>query len=186
MDNPQIHRLKVLPTQHSRFADVARMVNPPRKSDHERSFIPAYAGFDIADGSQVDISYFYEPPADRPWLQPRSNFDRHVRTEELWIVTEGDFLLPLGPCQHPEDLQDEPSPDQMACFEFHAGDLFVLRPNVWHCGPWPLHSNQAVRFYMLLSGHRKATSGENIDHLTRRFPEGVAIVPEVDEDGRPR
>lgn len=186
MNKEWIHRLKVRTPDDPLFASVARMVNPPQGSASERAFVPAYAGFDIGDGSQVDISYFYEPPAPQPWLKPRNNFDRHLRTEELWVVAEGEILLPLGPCRHPDDPEDEPRPEEMSCFAFRQGDLFVLRPNVWHCGPWPLVPNAPVRFYMFLSGHRKATSGANVDHITRRFPEGVGILPDVDDQGRAR
>jgi len=61
-----------------------------------------------------------------------------------------------------------------------------MRPNVWHTGPWPAQAGQAVRFFMMLSGHRKADSGENVDHIIKEFPDGASIFPDVDEGGQPR
>jgi hypothetical protein len=39
---------------------------------------------------------------------------------------------------------------------------------------------------MMLSGHRKADSGENVDHIIKEFPDGASIFPDVDEGGQPR
>lgn len=186
MEKSLVYRLKVRTPDDPAFSAVARMVNPPAIDPEKTRFVPAYAGFNIGEGADVDISYFHEPPSAAPWRRPRSGFDRHLRSEELWVVVEGDFYLPLGLCRYPDDPEDVPHPDDMLCFTFREGDLFVLRPNVWHCGPWPVRPGISVRFYMLLSGHRKAASGQNVDHITRRFPGDVAILPDVDEDGRPR
>jgi hypothetical protein len=179
------HRLKVRTPDDPLFASVARMVNPPRATAERTLFEPAYASFDIAAGTTVDVSYFYEPPSARPWEKGRTGFDRHLATDELWVVTEGDLLLPLAPCARPDDPEDEPRPEQFLCFAFRAGDLFVVKPNVWHCGPWAA-ADRAVRFFMMLSGHRKAAAGGNVDHIVKRFPEGVEILPDVDDRGRPR
>jgi hypothetical protein len=181
-----IHKLKILPTDHPSFASVARMVNPPVAESDKTLFEPAYAGFNIAEGVDVDISYFYGPPAKAPWTTPRNRFDRHLRTEELWMVTEGDFYLPLMACARPEDGEELPTPAGMMCFKVNQGDMFVLKPNVWHCGPWAASPDCAVRFYMFLSGHRKASGGENVDFIVKNFAGDDAVLPDVDELGRPR
>ncbi len=185
MDATPITRLKVRNTDDPLFATVARMVNPPQADDATPRFLAAYAGFDIGEGSQVDISFLYQPPSERPWEQPRSGFDRHWRTEELWLVTEGDFYLPLALARHPDDHEDLPLPEDMLCFVIREGDLFVLKPNVWHAGPWATKPGQAVAFYMLLSGHRQAVSGGYLDFGVRQLAGGAAVLPDVDGEGRP-
>lgn len=181
MTEQTIHRLEVRPLTDPLFETVARLVNPPEVDPSAVAFLPAYAGFDVADGSVVDISYFYAPPSDPSKPAPRRMFDRHLRTEELWVVAEGDFLLPLSACRFPEDPDDPPRPEDFLCFAVSEGDMFVLKPNVWHCGPWPTREGTPVKFFMFLSGHRKpADAGgddDYVDFYQRYFPEGVAVVP---------
>lgn len=165
------------------FNTVARLVNPPALNPTETTFLPAYAGFDVADGSEVDISYFYAPPADPRQPTPRQRFDRHLRTEELWVVAEGDFLLPLSACRVPEDAEDPPRPEDFLCFAINEGDMFVIKPNVWHCGPWPMRQGLPVRFFMMLAGHRKPSpgsgEGDYVDFYQREFSTNIGIVPAI-------
>jgi hypothetical protein len=181
----EVHKLDIRSTEDPLFNDLARMVNPQTESPYQKAFVPAYAGFNIADGTDVDISYYFDPSEGRPWQSPRKQFDRHLRTEELWVVTEGDFYLPLMACEHPDDPEDRPDPKKMLCFRIKKGDLFVLKPNVWHCGPWAARSGEPVQFYMFLSGHRAASKGGNVDHLVRPFVGDVAILPNVNSEGAP-
>jgi mannose-6-phosphate isomerase-like protein (cupin superfamily) len=182
----KIQRLEVRSTEEPLFKELARKVNPPDVEESGKTeFIPAYAGFDIGEGSQVDISYFYSPPSDRPWETPKTNFDRHWHTEELWVVVQGDFLLPLAKCREPNNPDEVPRAEDMHLFAVKEGDLFVVRPNVWHTGPWAASPGQPYTFYMMLSGHRKATEDENVDYTVHQFPEDVAILPALDADGQP-
>jgi hypothetical protein len=181
-----VHKLQVRTIDDPLFDTVARLVNPPATAGDKTSFLAAYAGFNIGAGTDVDISYYDAPGTAQPWATPRNRFDRHLRTDELWVCTEGDFYVPMAVCREPDNAEDVPRPEDMVCFLVPRGTLFVVRPNVWHTGPWPAQAGQAVRFFMMLSGHRKADSGENVDHIIKEFPDGASIFPDVDEGGQPR
>jgi hypothetical protein len=180
------HKLKIRDVDDPLFDRVARLVNPPAVEADKTAFLPAYAGFNIGAGTDVDISYFAAPAGDQPWATPRNRFDRHLVTDELWVCTNGSFYVPMAPCREPDNPDDVPRPQDMLCFYIPRGTLFVVRPNVWHTGPWPAEPGQPVEFFMLLSGHRKAAtrSGENVDHIVREFADGATIFPDVDERGR--
>jgi ureidoglycolate hydrolase len=186
MSEAMNHRIKVLSTDDPLFQTVARMVKPPQFTAEKTYFEAAYASFDIAQGTEVDLSFFYEPPSDNPWADPRRTFDRHLRTEELWVCMEGDFYLPVAVCANPDDPEELPKPEEMICFEVRQGDVFVLKPNVWHTGPWAMQKGQSFSFYMALSGHRKSQDGDLVDHILKDFPNHAGILPDVDETGRPR
>jgi mannose-6-phosphate isomerase-like protein (cupin superfamily) len=176
------YRLQVRTTADPLFETVARLVNPPATPPDATTFLPAYAGFSLGEGSEVDLSYFYAPPVDASGFQMRRRFDRHLRTEELWIVAEGDFLVPLAPCRAPDDPEDLPRPEDFLCFAIKQGDMFAVRPNVWHSGPWPTTPGTPVRFFMLLSGHRKQ-AGDGaafVDFYQREFAGDAAVIPEAD------
>ncbi|TBL79074.1 hypothetical protein [Paenibacillus thalictri] len=180
-----IHKLKIRTTDDPLFETVARMAKPPQMTSEKSLFAPAYGSFNIADGTVVDLSYLYEPGSDTPWSKPRNRFDRHLFTEELWMVSEGDFYVPFGLCKNPDDPEDIPQPDEIHCFLIRKGDVFVLKPNVWHCGPWPREKGMAVSFYMALSGHRQSASGGNVDYIMKDFAGDWAILPDLDDSGRP-
>lgn len=186
MSDLNIHRVKIRSTDDPLFATVARMAKPPKMVSDKSYFEPAYSSFNIADGTLVDLSYLYEPASETPWSKTRNKFDRHLFTEELWMVTEGDFYVPLALCKNPDDPEDVPNPEEMMCFEIHKGDVFILKPNVWHTGPWPKEKGMAVSFYMALSGHRQKASGENVDFIMKDFPNNTAILPDLEEAGKPR
>ena len=179
-----VHKLKIRPIDDPLFETVARLVNPPADDSHKTTFLPAYAGFNIGAGTDVDISYYGAPPTDNPWASPRNRFDRHLRTDELWVVSEGDCYVPMAQCRRADDPEDLPQPEDMLCFLVPQGTLFVVRPNVWHAGPWPARAGQPVRFFMMLSGHRKAQTGDNVDHIIKEFADGATILPDLDQDGR--
>jgi hypothetical protein len=176
----QIQRLQVLSTDDPSFAEVARMVNIPPVTP-EGKFFPAYDGFNIGAGSDVDISWL-DVAAGYPY-RVVAGFDRHLHTEELFIATEGDFYFPAAPCRHPDDPEDMPTPEDFRCWHIKQGDMFVLKPNVWHDGCWPVDANRMVRFIMILSGHRGSASGLDgrVDHIVKRFPEGVGILVDAAE-----
>jgi hypothetical protein len=169
-----IRKLKVLSITDPSFAKVARPVVPPPFTPGK--FFPAYAGFNIGSGSDVDISWL-DVAAGLPY-RVVSGFDRHLHTEELFIAVDGDFYLPAAPCKHPEDADDTPTPDDFCCWRINQGDMFVLKPNVWHDGCWPVDPTKNVRFIMILSGHRAGAGGDRVDHIIKRFPEGMGIQVE--------
>jgi hypothetical protein len=175
-------KLPVFTTDTVAFASVARLVTPNVPDETVTNFLPAYAQFSLGEGSLADISFFFEPPSAHPWDEPRVIADRHIRTEELWLPTRGEFVVALGMAEDPNDAQSPPRGDEMRCFVVREGEAFVVLRNVWHCGPWPLHKGEPVRFYMILSGHRKENgSGASVDHVLREFtcPGGILPEPET-------
>ena len=173
MADDKIHKLQVLSTDDPSFADVARMVDVPPLTP-EGKFFPAYDGFNVGFGSDVDISWL-DVPAGYPYRVVRG-FDRHLHTEELFIATDGHFYFPASLCKNPDDADEVPGPEEFHCWRIKQGDMFVLKPNVWHDGCWPVDPTQMVRFIMILSGHRASADGSRVDHIVKRFPEGVGIL----------
>jgi hypothetical protein len=174
-------KLPVFGTESVEFGMVARSVTPIVADQTATTFLPAYGQFSLGEGCEADISFFFEPASDRPWESPRLIADRHLRTEELWLPIRGEFVVALGVAVDPFDAETPPRGEEMRCFVVRDGEAFVLRRNVWHCGPWPLHRGEAVRFFMVLSGHRKQESGTGaVDHVLREFACDGGIVPDAD------
>jgi hypothetical protein len=174
---PRLIKLPIRATDSPEFAAVARRINPPERDPAKPAqFFPAYDGFDIGQGTRVDVSHFYAHGGHEPH---RAGFDRHLESEELWIAVKGDFYVPAAPCGRPGDLEEMPPVEQMQCFLIREGDVFALKPNVWHAGVWPVVPGDRIEFMMLLSGHRQTGDGRPLDNPIRRVPD-TEIVPDFD------
>jgi hypothetical protein len=172
MPELEIHKLEVLPISDPSFDKVGRYIKPPPATPGKSEFYPAYTGFNIGAGSDVDISWLYVAAA--PW-QPKVGWDRHITTEELFIATEGDYYFPAAPCRNPDDPDDIPQPEDFVCWRVNQGDMYVLKPNMWHDGCWAVDPNQMIKFIMVLSGHRASEGGGHVDYYRKQFPEGLAV-----------
>lgn len=180
MSDTNVHRIPVVSLDDSRYAHLARRVTfPPSERSARGKFYPALAGFSVGSSTDVDVSFFYSFNRE-----PLSGFDRHLRTEELFVVLEGDFCIPLAACNESENADEQPTPDDFVGVVVREGEALILRPNVWHNGGWPVDPEKGVRFIMVLSGHRPGTSHQGrVDHIVQKFANDAKIYPDW-EDAR--
>lgn len=159
------------------FKEIARFIEHPTLQENEEDiFYPAWDSFTIGEGLGVDISFLLtKDNIELPSC--RKTFDRHLYTEELWVALEGDFYMPAGLCENPEDHEECPKAENLYAFHVHEGDMFVLKPNVWHSGPWCAKPNTVVKFIMLLCGHRSDSKGERVDNILKDLPDGKGVIP---------
>jgi hypothetical protein len=157
------------------FARIARkVVEPPRDSARPVEFFPAPYIFNIGHGSNVDLSWFYCDGRMRD--RKVNHFDRHLFTEEVWIARKGNFYWMAAPCRQPDDPQDLPHPEDFNAYVIREGDIFIVKPNVWHDGVWPLTPQDEIEIIVVLSGHRKDLGVDApVDHITQKFPNDAAI-----------
>ena len=176
MSDQNIIRIPVVSKDDPSFALVATRIDlPQRDAGRLSQFWPALSGFMIGSGNAVDISYL-----ESTSRAPSRAFDRHVRSDELFVCLEGEFLIPMAPCHSPEDPDEEPRVDELRCYHIKAGELFVLKRNTWHNGGWPAPGAERMRYLMILSGHRTgAGHGGREDHVMKDLPEGQGMLPDV-------
>jgi hypothetical protein len=147
---------------------------PPSDPSQPSKFYPAFAGFNVGSGADVDVSFLYSFAT-----APKAGFDRHLRTEEMFVSLQGDLCIPLAPCKEPDNPDEQPTTDDFVCAIVPQGAAIILRPNVWHNGGWPVDPKAGVRYIMVLSGHRAGTGIEGrVDHITKNFAGGATIVPD--------
>lgn len=171
-------RVRPLPTSAPAFAEVARIVKPPPvREGGWGEFFPAYAGFTIGSGSDVDISYLYMAPGP---YSPVRGFDRHLWSEEMFIALEGGVYFLTAHCRDPLDPDALPDPDDFQCWRINEGDVFILKTNVWHGGCWPVDSARTAKLLMVISGHRTSADGGKVDHIwTELADDAPGIVVDV-------
>lgn len=184
MTEKKIHKIKVLPTSDSSFKEVARMVElPDIDLKGGIQFFPAFTGFETGGAGfseLVDISYLYVP-----WHRDALNeFDKHVHSEELFVVLQGDFYMIIGSSEGGE----YPCLGEMRCYLLKEGDMFVQKRNVWHTACWPVDKTRPVKYIMVISGHRTTTGttadrsegeGDRLDDNVRSLPDGIMVMPDI-------
>jgi len=170
----QVHRIPIVSLDDPRYAHLARRIKFPEAAREQRSkFFPAFAGFEIPD-TNVDVSFLFSFRKE-----PSVGFDRHLRTEEMFVPLDGDFVIPLAACKNPDDPDEIPTPDEFVAALVPQSEAIILRPNVWHNGGWPVDAERGVRYIMVLSGHRAGSSHQGrVDHIVQKFAGGAAIVPD--------
>lgn len=175
MGEPKVYRIPIVSLDDPKYSHLARLVTfPPSDREQRGKFLPAYVGFNVGSGSDVDISFLYSYRSE-----PSSGFDRHLWTEEVFVPLQGDFCIPLAACKDPDDPDEKPDPADFVGAIVRQGEALILRANIWHNGGWPVDPEQGVRYLMFLSGHRAGEGHQGrVDYITQRLDEGVAIAPD--------
>jgi hypothetical protein len=174
MSVPRVHCIPVVSLGDPRYSRLARrIVFPPSKRAEGLQFFPALAGFNVGAGSDVDVSFLFTFRRD-----PCGGFDRHLRTEEMFVPLDGDLCIPLAPCRDASDPEEKPVPEEFVCVMVPHGEAVILAPNVWHTAGWPIDEEKGVRYIMVLSGHRPGTGAQgNVDYIATELADGVKILP---------
>ena len=134
MIDTKVHLVPIVALDDPRYSHLARRIAFPESDRSQRTkFYPAFTGFNVGSGADVDVSFLYSFSRE-----PSAGFDRHLRTEEMFVPLEGDFCMPLAACKNLDDPDEQPTPDDFVCTIIPRGEAIILRPNVWHNGGWPV------------------------------------------------
>jgi hypothetical protein len=170
--------LPVHATDSDEFRRLARFVAVPTTPDaDDLTFTPAFGRFEIGHGPVVDISHLLIPASPDPLGVERHRplMDRHLDSEEVWLVTRGELVM--GMAQSDGGGDEIPSVHDLRLFHLRQGDMIVLPCGRWHGGIWGARANEPAEFLMFLSGHRAADDGGLVDHIMESYPEDVAVRP---------
>jgi hypothetical protein len=174
--------LPVYDTRSEEFRQLARLIELPRAADDadDLVFTPAFGRLEIGNGSIVDISHLHIPPLPDPLAEARHRplIDRHLDSEEVWLVTRGELVM--GMAESAEAGDTVPSVHEFRLFHVREGEMFVLPRGRWHGGIWGARPNEPAEFLMFLSGHRAGDDGELVDHIMESYPEDVSVRPSAE------
>ena len=175
MAEPRVHRIPLVSLERPEHARLARRLAFPASVRAEGiHFYPAFAGFNVGSGSDVDVSFLFSFTR-----APSGGFDRHLRTEEMFVPLDGDLCIPLAPCREPGNPKEQPTPEDFVCAIVPQGEAIILSPNVWHAAGWPVDGEKGVRYIMVLSGHRAGQGHQGyVDYIAMELADGVRIYPD--------
>lgn len=175
---PEVLTLPVFSTASPEFASLARVVDLPRDDlAPDLVFSPALGVFHIGAGQVVDVSHLYIPTSQDPLGTPRHRplMDRHLHSEEVWVVTRGDLVMGMAEASRGPGCV--PSVNDLRLFLLRQGEVIVLPAGRWHGGIWGANPGHPSEFLMFLSGHRADEEGALVDHVMQSYPEDVSVVP---------
>lgn len=173
MTAQDVHLIPIVPAEAVVRAKLARrVVFPPSRRDRDDEFFPALDGIQLG-GAHADVSFLYSHNRS-----PTNNFDRHLRTEEMFVPLDGDLCLPLAACREPGNPNEQPHFGDFVCVIVRHNEALIIRPNVWHNGGWPVDPERGVRYVMVLSGHRSGEGEQgHEDYIATRLPGAATIFP---------
>ncbi len=175
MSEVNLKRLKILDLDSPEFSKVARKIEwPERDPDRQAQFWPAMEIFNIPKSDIVELSYL-----ESTRRSPLNRFDRHLKTEEMFVCLEGEYVMPMALCREPGNPDEVPRLEDVNGFHVKAGQAYILKPNTWHNGGWVGPGCDKMRYIMVLSGHRAGEGAQGKeDHILKPLPENHAILPE--------
>jgi hypothetical protein len=177
-EHSEVVTLPVFGLDSPEFAALARPVVIPSIADAgEIVFSPAFGRLDIG-GSTLDLSHLVIPASPDPLgeVRHRPVVERHVRSDEIWLITRGAVVLGLG--ESPAGPDTVPSVHDLRLFHARVGDMFILPAGRWHGGIWGALAGVPTEFLMFVNGHRPGPDGAPVDHHMTTYPEDVAVVPD--------
>lgn len=76
-----------------------------------------------------------------------SELENHFKTPTLMISLNGDFILPLAPCQ-----DDIPAVDTIEALEIKQGELYLMNEKCWHGEVYPTDKEELTLLVFLKKG----------------------------------
>ena len=109
------------------FIDFGVVVNTPKTDPSLPSgYVPKLATFHIDGEAEIGICTIHKS------AEPVTRMERHLKTMEIFVSIEGDFLLAMSRPEVPDDPEDIPQAEKVKAFHVREGQTVVMKPGSWH------------------------------------------------------
>ena len=109
------------------FLEFGTVVNTPKTEPSLPSgYVPKLATFHIDGEAEIGICTVHKSAEPMTWME------RHLKTMEIFVSIEGDFLLAMSRPEDPADPEDIPQADKVRAFHVREGQTVVMKPGSWH------------------------------------------------------
>lgn len=97
--------------------------------------------------------------------------ERHVKTPEILVPIEGDFILPVAPAGNLQDPAEIPEASGVEAFIVRSDQAVVMEKGVWHTAPIPI--GKETSFFVIF---RKETSKQDAVFKKLKNDETVKVT----------
>ena len=109
------------------FKKFGTVVNTPKTQPSLKSgYVPNLATFYIDGEAEIGVCTIHKS------TEPMKRMERHLRTMEIFVSIEGDFLLAMSRPQNPADPENIPQAEEVKVFHVKEGQTVVMKPGSWH------------------------------------------------------
>jgi len=123
----KIKQVKAEELTSENFAEFGTVVNTPKtESSFKSGYVPKIATFYIDGEAEIGICTIHKNADPITWME------RHLRTMEIFISIEGDFLLAMNRPAEPSDPKGVPQTEDVRIFHVREGQTVVMKPGSWH------------------------------------------------------
>jgi len=147
------------------FSKFGKVVEIPRTLDETKTvnYWGTLATFKVEGQSEVGVC-IVKKNSNR-----MDSMERHVKTPEVLVPIEGDFVLPVALSKDLEDPDERPSAENVEAFYVNDKQCLVMAEGVWHWAPFPAW--EQASFFVIF---KKETSKS--DMAISKFKEGKEII----------
>ena len=135
----EMRQLPVIDATAETFKPFGQLVETP-KSDPmlKTGWVPAAGTYQIDGETAVSI-----------WSRIRHNeplvkMERHLKTPEIYVAVEGDFIFPVTKPLPLDDPDLQPSVEDVVGLRVKEGQTLIMKPGMWHWGPWPVSERCSI------------------------------------------
>ena len=97
--------------------------------------------------------------------------ERHVKTPEILVPIEGDFILPVAPVGNLQDSAETPEATSVEAFLVRSDQAVVMERGVWHTAPIPI--GKETSFFVIF---RKETTKQDAVFKKLKNDETVKVT----------
>lgn len=154
-------RVKAKKLTAESFSKFGKVVEIPGTLDETKTvnYWGTLATFKVEGESEVGVCLVKKN------LNRLDSMERHVKTPEVLVPIDGDFVLPVALSKDLEDPDERPNAENVEAFYVNDKQCLVMAEGVWHWAPFPV--GEQASFFVIF---KKETSKN--DFAVSKLEEG--------------
>jgi len=157
---------KITPTSFAKFGKVAdAKIKPPLVDAENLKFWTTITTYTVDGETEIALCQVKKSVDSVEMLE------RHVKTPEILVPIEGDFILPVAPAGNLQDPEETPEASSVEAFLVRSDQAVVMEKGVWHTAPIPI--GEETSFFVIF---RKETTKQDAAFKKLKNDETVKVI----------
>jgi len=156
----------ITPSSFAKFGKVAdSKIKPPLVDAENLKFWTTIATYTVEGDTEIALCQVKNSTNSVGMLE------RHIKTPEILVPIEGDFILPVAPAGNLQDTDEIPEASGVEAFLVHSDQAVVMEKGVWHTAPIP--TGKEISFFVIF---RKETTKQDAVFKKLKNDETVKVI----------
>lgn len=157
---------KLTPASFTKFGKIAdATIKPPLVDAENLKFWTTIASYKVDGETEIALCQVKRS------VDSVGMLERHIKTPEILVPIEGDFILPVAPARSLQDPAEAPEAASVEAFLVHSDQAVVMDVGVWHTAPIPV--GKETSFFVIF---RKETTKQDAVFKKLKNDETVKVI----------